>query len=119
MILVAGRGLAYVFQLWWALDFRFICNVSPPQLKGVSLTPKSPKQVTLEGEFNSPAWLQKPLGRIYFASSGKTYVIQSGTEYKELAVYDLNDHPDYTSAAVSNGRIFIKGKSYLWCIGTK
>jgi hypothetical protein len=60
-----------------------------------------------------------PDGRIYFASSGKTYVIQSGPEYKELAVNDLDDHPDYTSAAVSNGRIYIKGKSYLWCIGTK
>ena len=58
-------------------------------------------------------------GRIYFASSGKTYVIQAGPEYKELAVNDLDDHPDYTSAAVSNGRIFIKGKSYLWCIATK
>jgi outer membrane protein assembly factor BamB len=60
-----------------------------------------------------------PDGRIYFASSGKTYVIQSGPEYKELAVNDLSDHPDYTSAAISRGRIFIKGKSYLWCIGTK
>ena len=58
-------------------------------------------------------------GRIYFASSGKTYVIQAGPEFERLAVNDLNDHPDYTSAAVSNGRIFIKGKSYLWCIGMK
>jgi outer membrane protein assembly factor BamB len=58
-----------------------------------------------------------PDGRIYFASSGKTYVIQSGPEYQELALNDLDDHPDYTSAAVSNGRIFLKGKSYLWCIG--
>jgi hypothetical protein len=46
-------------------------------------------------------------------------VIQSGPEYKELAVNDLDDHPDYTSAAISRGRIFIKGKSYLWCIGKK
>ena len=58
-------------------------------------------------------------GRIYFASSGKTYVIQSGPEFKLLSINDLDDHPDYTSAAISNGRIFLKGKSYLWCIGTK
>jgi outer membrane protein assembly factor BamB len=58
-------------------------------------------------------------GRIYFASSGRTYVIQAGPEFKVLAVNDLDDNPDYTSAAVSGGRIFIKGKSYLWCIGTK
>ncbi|MEK6205186.1 MAG: hypothetical protein N2B02_06095, partial [Amylibacter sp.] len=58
-------------------------------------------------------------GRIYFASSGKTYVNQAGSEYKELAVNDLDDQSDYASAAVSNGRIFIKGKAYLWCIGKK
>lgn len=58
-------------------------------------------------------------GRIYFASSGRTYVIQAGPEFKLLAVNDLDDNPDYTSAAVSRGRIFIKGKSYLWCIGKK
>ena len=46
-------------------------------------------------------------------------MIQAGPEYKELAVNDLDGHPDYCSAAVSNGRIFIKGKSYLWCIGRK
>lgn len=56
-------------------------------------------------------------GRIYFASSKKTYVIQAGPEFKQLAVNDLDDSPDYSAAAVSRGKIFIKGKSYLWCIG--
>ncbi len=60
-----------------------------------------------------------PEGRIYFASSGRTYVIQAGPKYEFLAVNDLGDGPDYASAAVSEGRIYIKGKSYLWCIGTK
>ena len=32
---------------------------------------------------------------------------------------DLNDGPDYPTPAVSNGRIYIRGKSYLWCIGKK
>jgi outer membrane protein assembly factor BamB len=58
-------------------------------------------------------------GRIYFASSAKSYVIQAGPTYTELAVNDLHDSPGYTTPAVSNGRIFIKGKSYLWCIGRK
>jgi outer membrane protein assembly factor BamB len=60
-----------------------------------------------------------PDGRIYFASPGKTYVIEPGPRFKILAVNDLNDGPDYTTPAVSGGRIFIKGKSYLWCIGKK
>jgi outer membrane protein assembly factor BamB len=60
-----------------------------------------------------------PDGRIYFASSIKTYVLKAGPELEVLAVNDLNDGADYCSAAFSNGRIYIKGKSYLWCIGTK
>jgi len=57
--------------------------------------------------------------RIYFASPGKSYVIKANPKLEILAVNDLNDGADYTTPAVSNGRIFIKGKSYLWCIGTK
>lgn len=56
-------------------------------------------------------------GRIYFASPGKSYVIKAGPKFELLATNDLDDGPDYTTPAVSNGRIFIKGKSYLWCLG--
>jgi outer membrane protein assembly factor BamB len=58
-------------------------------------------------------------GRIYFASSRKSYVIKAGATFDKLAVNDLDDSPDYSSAAVANGRIYLKGKSYLWCIGKK
>jgi outer membrane protein assembly factor BamB len=60
-----------------------------------------------------------PDGRIYFASPGRSYVIQAGPRFEQLASNDLDDGPDYTTPAVSNGRLFIKGKSYLWCIGKK
>jgi outer membrane protein assembly factor BamB len=58
-------------------------------------------------------------GRIYFGSSNKTFVIKAGPKYELLATNDLNDGPDYTTPAVSQGRLYIKGKSYLWCIGKK
>jgi outer membrane protein assembly factor BamB len=58
-------------------------------------------------------------GRIYFASCGRSYVIKAGEEYELLATNDLNEGDPYATPAISNGRIFIKGKSYLWCIGTK
>ena len=58
-------------------------------------------------------------GRIYFASSGKSYVIKAGPELELLATNDLGEGNDYIAPAVSGGRIFIKGKSYLWCIGKK
>ena len=60
-----------------------------------------------------------PDGRIYFAGSTKTYVIKAGPKFEVLATNDLGDSPAYTTPAVSGGRIYIKGKSFLWCIGTK
>jgi outer membrane protein assembly factor BamB len=56
-------------------------------------------------------------GRIYFASAGWSYVIKSGPKCEVLAVNDLDEPHAFVSAAVSGGRMFIKGKSYLWCIG--
>jgi outer membrane protein assembly factor BamB len=56
-------------------------------------------------------------GRIYFASGGKSYVVQSGPQVKVLAVNDLGD-PNHGSPAISNGRIYIAGLKYLYCIGT-
>lgn len=58
-----------------------------------------------------------PDGRIYFANPGKSYVIKAGPKFEVLAVNSLEDGADYTTAAVANGRFYIKGKSYLWCIG--
>ena len=58
-----------------------------------------------------------PDGRIYFAGPGKSYVINAGPKYEKLAVNDLSDGDNYTTPAISDGRIYIKGKSYLWCIG--
>jgi outer membrane protein assembly factor BamB len=63
--------------------------------------------------------IASPDGRIYFASSSKSYVLKTGPKFEILATNDLDDGPDYTTPAVSDGRIFIKGKSYLWCIGVK
>ena len=56
--------------------------------------------------------------RIYFASAGKTVVIQAGPQLKILAESDLGD-PSTATAAVADGRIFLKGKSYLYAIGHK
>ena len=57
-------------------------------------------------------------GRIYFASAGKTVVIQAVPELKILAESDLGD-PSIATAAVADGRIFLKGKAFLYAIGNK
>jgi outer membrane protein assembly factor BamB len=55
-------------------------------------------------------------GHLYFASAGKSYVIQAGPEFRVLAVNDLGDgnHP---SPAVANGRLFLAGLKNLHCVG--
>ncbi len=60
-----------------------------------------------------------PDGRLYFGSPGRTYVLKADAKLEVLATNDLDDGSDYTTPAVSNGRIFIKGRAYLWCIGKK
>jgi outer membrane protein assembly factor BamB len=63
-----------------------------------------------------------PDGRIYFASPSRSYVIKAGPTFEVLATNDLEvggGAQDYSTPAVSEGRIFIKGRSFLWCIGAK
>ncbi len=74
------------------------------RLEGISTTWASP--------------IADPQGRIFFANAGKSYVIQSGPEFRVLAVNDLGDgnHP---SPAVAPGRLLLVGMKDLYCIGRK
>jgi outer membrane protein assembly factor BamB len=54
-------------------------------------------------------------GRIYFATAGVSYVIQSGPEFKLLEINDLGD-PNHASPAVSNGNIFLVGTRNVYCV---
>jgi hypothetical protein len=43
-------------------------------------------------------------------------------KFEILATNDLKlegGTQDFTTAAVANGRIYLKGRYYLWCIGKK
>jgi hypothetical protein len=55
-------------------------------------------------------------GRLYFASAGRGYVIQSCPEFRVLAVNDLGDG-NHASPAVAKGRLFLVGQKNLYCIG--
>jgi outer membrane protein assembly factor BamB len=57
-----------------------------------------------------------PAGRIFFASAGRSYVIQGGPEFKVLSVNDLDD-ANHPSPAAAGGRLFLVGKEKLWCVG--
>jgi outer membrane protein assembly factor BamB len=60
-----------------------------------------------------------PDGRVYWASPGRSYVLKAMPKLEVLATNDIDDGADHTSAAISAGRIYIKGRSHLWCIGKK
>ena len=59
-----------------------------------------------------------PDGRIYFASAGRSYVIKAGPKPEVLAMNEIGEE-NRASAAVSTGRIFIRGNKNLFCIGSK
>ncbi|MBC7815704.1 MAG: PQQ-like beta-propeller repeat protein [Planctomycetaceae bacterium] len=57
-------------------------------------------------------------GRLYVATAGVSYVIQTGDEFNALAINDLGD-PNHASPAVSNGKLFLVGTRHLFCVGVK
>jgi outer membrane protein assembly factor BamB len=59
-----------------------------------------------------------PEGRIYCASAGRSFVVKAGEKPEVLATNNLDDGSN-ASPAVADGRIYLKGKKYLWCIGRK
>lgn len=74
------------------------------RLEGISSTWASP--------------IADPDGHLFFASAGRSYVIQSGPEFRVLAVNDLQD-PNHPSPAASEGKLFFAGKKKLICIGKR
>jgi outer membrane protein assembly factor BamB len=61
-----------------------------------------------------------PDGTVYFASAGSSYVVkvggEGGTNLVVLATNDLGEE-NRASAAVADGKIFLRGNKTLFCIG--
>ena len=74
------------------------------RLRGISTTWASP--------------VADPVGKIYFASAGKSFVIRTGRKFELLATNDLDD-ANHASPAVSDGRMFLVGMRNVYCIGKK
>ena len=52
------------------------------------------------------------------ASAGRTYVVKAGAEGEVLAMNELGDG-SAASPAVAGGRIYLKGRRFLYCVGAK
>jgi outer membrane protein assembly factor BamB len=57
-------------------------------------------------------------GRLYFVSAGKSYVLKAGDKFEILATNEIGEE-NRASAAVSSGRIFVRGRENLYCIQNK
>jgi outer membrane protein assembly factor BamB len=56
-------------------------------------------------------------GRIYFLNTeGLTTVVSASVNFEKLAENQLDDRT-YASPAVSDGKVFIRGREWLYCIG--
>ncbi len=83
---------------------------------------KSGEQVfseNAEGLANMSSPIVTPDGRIYFCGGDKSYVIKAGPKLEVLATNDLKCGSNGSSAAVSDGRIFIRGNDAFFCVGKK
>ena len=57
-------------------------------------------------------------GKLYATNhSGTTTVMAAGPEFKVLATNDLDDEWVLASFAVSEGRLYLRGETHLYCIG--
>ena len=99
-------------------DYLFRMHV-PAVLKCFSMADGKEVYATrLEDVSTSSSPFVTPEGTIYFASAGKTFVVRPGPKFDLLATNDLGE-PSPSSAAISGGRIFLKGREHLFCIGSK
>jgi outer membrane protein assembly factor BamB len=59
-----------------------------------------------------------PERTIYFASAGRSYVIKASDKLEVIATNDIGEESRAT-AAVADGKIFLRGGKNLYCIGKK
>ena len=61
-------------------------------------------------------------GKIYFvARNGDAYVLEAGTEFKQIAVNRVTTETEEFSAtpAISGGELFIRSNKHLYCVSAK
>ena len=74
---------------------------------------------TLDGVSKLASPVATADGRVYFVSTGKSYVLKAGPTLEVLGKGDLGGGGNGSSAAFSGGKIFVRDHENLWCIGKK
>ncbi|HEX5102505.1 MAG TPA: PQQ-binding-like beta-propeller repeat protein [Pirellulaceae bacterium] len=90
-----------ILKCWQIADGK---QVYAERLNGISSTWASP--------------VADAAGRLYFATAGKSFVIQSGPEFERLAENDLAD-ANHASPAIAAGKIYLVGEKRIYCVGSR
>src|SRR2546421_819411 len=89
---------------------------TPGVLRCIDL--KSGRDVYTQRLEGASAW-SSPIvtadGLIYLASSRTTFVVKAGPKFELIATNPLDD-PNHASGAVADGRIYLKGQKFIYCI---
>ncbi len=57
-------------------------------------------------------------GRIYVGNAGACYVMKAGPQLEVISTNDLGDG-SHASPAAADGRLYLRGTKFLWCVGAK
>lgn len=72
----------------------------------------------LQGVSTSSSPVVTAEGHIYCAGAGTSYVVKAGSKFEVLGKSELGDGGP-ASPAVADGKLFLKGRRFLFCIGKK
>jgi outer membrane protein assembly factor BamB len=72
----------------------------------------------LQGVSSSSSPIATADGHIYCASAATSYLLKAGATFEVLSKNELGDGSP-ASPAVADGKLFLKGRRFLWCIGKK
>jgi outer membrane protein assembly factor BamB len=110
-------GGPYVSSLLYYQGLLYMANE-----RGIVSTADAKDGATLWKERFAGIFSASPVaaaGRVYITNEdGRTYVLQAGRERKVIAENDLGERT-LASIAISQGRIFVRTDSNLYCIGGK
>lgn len=80
-----------------------------------------PAKSCLPGRLEDLSHLASPIAaadsRIYYVSTGKSYVLKAGPRLEVIGGGNLYGGGNGSSPAVSNGRIFVRDFEFLYCLG--
>jgi outer membrane protein assembly factor BamB len=117
-------------QKRWEYEERLSDTASPIVVNGLFFMATTAGELTcLDADTGKQAWAHQAPGgyaslvssgdRVYvMGRDGTTLIVEAARTYREIGTCQLGDPLDSTPA-MSDGRLYIRGSKWLWCIGNK